>query len=213
MFRQSPRLWVNFYFPTIGSTEAPMREASTKCVDEYLASVWDRLRTALWEAQTQSMVEVHWQKWYYDWKIGAVGLKPGNLVLVKADAFKGKSKIKDRWEEDTCEVVHQIMTGIPSNKVMDQCRRTFICHQSWLLLIASKVGIPLCIGIHHAWDRCTSPTPCKPTSLWWCHKRVVVVWSPTALPARLLWGGLMRSYDFYCGHLPEHPLKMGEYLR
>ena len=31
------------------------------------------------------MVEAHCQKWYYDWKIGTVGLKPGNLVLVKAD--------------------------------------------------------------------------------------------------------------------------------
>ena len=39
MFRQQPRLLVNFYFPTIGSTEAPMREASAKCVDEYMASV------------------------------------------------------------------------------------------------------------------------------------------------------------------------------
>ena len=24
--------------------------------------------------------------------------------------------------------------------------------------------IPLCIGICHAWDRCTSPSPYKPTS-------------------------------------------------
>ena len=51
MFRQRPRLLVNFYFPTIGSTEAPTREASTKCVDKYVASIWDRLRTALQEAQ------------------------------------------------------------------------------------------------------------------------------------------------------------------
>ena len=45
------------------------------------------------------MVEACQQKWYYDRKIGAVNLKPGDLVLVKADAFKGKTKIKDRWEE------------------------------------------------------------------------------------------------------------------
>ena len=47
-------------------------------------------------------------------RIGTVNLKPGDLVLVKADAFKGKRKIKDRWEEDTCEVVHQIMTDVLS---------------------------------------------------------------------------------------------------
>ena len=163
MFGWRHRLLGNFYFPTIGSTEAPMREASSKHVDEYIASVWDRLRTTLWEAQNKSALEVHWQKWYYDQKIGAVNLKPGNLVLVKADAFKGKRKIKDRWEEDTCEVVHQIMTDIPSHEVTDQCGRSHILHQNQLLLIASEVGIPLYIGIPHAWDRCTSPTPCKPT--------------------------------------------------
>ena len=66
------------------------------------------------------MVEVCRQKWYYDRKIGAVNLKPGDLVLDKADAFKGRRKIKDRWEEDTWEVVHQITTDIPSYIVTNQ---------------------------------------------------------------------------------------------
>ena len=115
-----PRLPVDFVFPTIGSKEAPMREASTKIVDVYVASVWNRLRTTIQEAQAQLMVEACQQKWYYDQKIGKVNLKPGNLILVKADAFKGKRKIKDRWEEETWEVVHQIMTDVPSYEVMNQ---------------------------------------------------------------------------------------------
>ena len=36
-----------------------MREASAKYVDVYVASVWDRLRTALQEAQAQSIAETH----------------------------------------------------------------------------------------------------------------------------------------------------------
>ena len=44
-------------------------------------------------------------------------LKPGDLVLMKADAFKGKRKIKDRWEDEACEVLCQITTDIPSYKV------------------------------------------------------------------------------------------------
>ena len=96
MFRQWPGLLVNFIFPTVGSNEAPMRETSTKHVDEYVSSVWDRLRTALWEVQAQSMAEACTQKWYYDRKIGRVNLRPSNLILVKADAFKGKWKIKAR---------------------------------------------------------------------------------------------------------------------
>ena len=97
-----------------------MREASAKCVDQYVATVHDQLRAALQEAQAQSMAEVQQQEQYYDQKIGTMDLKPGDLVLGKVDAFKGKRKIRDRWEDEMCEVVHQIMTDIPSYEVMDQ---------------------------------------------------------------------------------------------
>ena len=46
------------------------------------------------------MAEARRQKQYYDQKIGTMNLKPGDLVLVKADAYKGKRKIRDRWEEE-----------------------------------------------------------------------------------------------------------------
>ena len=124
MSRHRLRLPVNFVFPTIGSNEAPTREASAKHVGVYIASIWDRFRTALWGVQAQSMVEAHRQKWYYDRKIGIVNLKPGNLVLMKANAWKGKRKIKDRWEEETWEVVHQITTDVPSYEVTNQHRRS-----------------------------------------------------------------------------------------
>ena len=110
------------------------------------------------------MAEACQQKWYYDHKIGAMNLKPGNLVLVKADTFKGKRKIRDRWKEETREVVCEIVTNVPSYKVADPHGWSCILHQNQLLLITSEAGVTLCIGVHHAWDRCTSPTPCKPTS-------------------------------------------------
>ena len=97
-----------------------MREASAKHVDVYIALVRDRFRTTLWEVQGKSTAEAHQQKWYYDRKIGAVNLKPGDLVLVKADAWKGKRKIKDRWEEETSEVMHQIAADVPSYEVTNQ---------------------------------------------------------------------------------------------
>ena len=97
-----------------------MREASARSVDVYTTSVRDRLRSALWEAQAQSTMEACQQKWYYDRKIGTVNLKPGDLVLVKADAWKGKRKIKDRWKEKTWEVVCQITADVPSYEVTNQ---------------------------------------------------------------------------------------------
>ena len=81
-----------------------MREASARSVDVYIASVIDQLRSTLWEAQAQLTAEACRQKPYYDRKIGTVNLKPGDLVPVKADAWKGKRKIKDWWDEDTQEV-------------------------------------------------------------------------------------------------------------
>ena len=81
-----------------------MREASARKVDTYVASVRDQLRGALREAQAQLTAEACQQKQYYDQRVGTVNLKSGNLVLVKADAWKGKRKIKDRWEEETWEV-------------------------------------------------------------------------------------------------------------
>ena len=142
-----------------------MREAPVKHVDVYVASAWDRLRTALQEVQAQSTVEACQQKWYHNRKIGTVNLKPGDLELVKVDAWKGKRKIKDRWEEETWEVVHQIVVDIPSYKVTNQHGWSQVLHQNWLLLVMSEIGIPLCMGSHHTWDRCTSSTPCKTTSV------------------------------------------------
>ena len=105
IFGQWPRLPVHFVFPTVGSNKAPMREVAARSVDVYIASVRDRLRSTLWEAQAQSTTEAHQQKQYYDRKMGAVNLKPGDLVLVKGDAWKGKRKIKGRWEDEAWEVV------------------------------------------------------------------------------------------------------------
>ena len=105
-----------------------MREASAKCMDVYVPSIRDRLRTALQEAQAQSTAEACQQEWSYDRKIGTVSLKPGDLVLVNAHACKGKRKIKDRLEEETWEVVHQIAADIPSYEVMSQCGQSQVLH-------------------------------------------------------------------------------------
>ena len=96
MFGCRPRLPVNFYFPTFRNAEASMRGTSAKGVDEYITTVHDQMRATLQEAQAQSMAEAQWQKLYYDQKIGPMELKPSDLVLVKADTFKEKRKIKDR---------------------------------------------------------------------------------------------------------------------
>ena len=61
MFGWRPRLPVNFYFPTFRSAEATTREVSTKCVDKYIATVWDQFWTTLCEAQAQTTAEACWK--------------------------------------------------------------------------------------------------------------------------------------------------------
>ena len=107
-----------------------MREALAKSVDVYVASVRDRLRSTLQEVQAQSTVEACQQKQYYERKIGTVNLKPGDLLLVKANALKGKRKIKNRWEEDIWDVVCQITTDIPSYKVTNLHGQSRVLHQN-----------------------------------------------------------------------------------
>ena len=76
------------------------------------------------------MAEAQRQKQYYNQKIGAMDLKPGDPVLVKADTFQGKRIIKDRQEDKPHEVVCQIATDIPLYKVMDQCGESCILHHN-----------------------------------------------------------------------------------
>ena len=46
-------------------------------------------------------------------KIGTVNTKPSDLVLVRVDAWKGKRKIKDKWDEESWEVSRKIAADVP----------------------------------------------------------------------------------------------------
>ena len=211
MFGHRPRLLVDVYFPTLRNAEVPKRGTSAKHVDEYVATVWDQLLTALQDAKAQSMAEVQRQKWYYGLKIGAIGLKPGNLVLVKADTFQGRRKVKDRWEDKPYKVVHLIMADIPLYEVKDQHGHSCNLHQNWLLLMASEAGVPICVGVCQVWDRCTSPIPANPTPRGSDSKTTPQeddgLWTHCIRPGRLPWGGSVESYSFSHGYQPEHPLR------
>ena len=64
--------------------------------------------------QAQSTAEAKRQKQYYDRKANVILLEQGDLVQAEADAYKGKRKLKDWWEEEPYEVVHLVTVGIPS---------------------------------------------------------------------------------------------------
>ena len=43
-------------------------------------------------------------------------LIPGDIVLMKLDAFQGKRKVKDQWSETEYKVVHQVTEDVPTYK-------------------------------------------------------------------------------------------------
>ena len=68
----------------------------------------------------QSTSEAERQKWNYHRKANAISLELGDLVLAKADAYRGRRKVKDQWEEKPYEVEHQVAEGIPSHLMKNQ---------------------------------------------------------------------------------------------
>ena len=83
-------------------------------VDHYVAELCEWLQEAFKEAQLQSTSEAERQKRYYDRKTNANSLEPSDLVLGKADAYRGRRKVKDQWEKELHKVECQIMEGVPS---------------------------------------------------------------------------------------------------
>ena len=76
---------------------------------------------------------------------------------------RGRLRIGGMKRLGRCHDKSQLMC--PLYEVTNQHRQSWVLHQNRLLLIMSEVGVPLCMGNHHTQDRCTSPTPCKTTSL------------------------------------------------
>ena len=73
-------------------------------VNHYFADLCVGLHKAFKEAQAQSTSEAERQRQYYDCKANAISLEPGDLVLAKVNAYKGKRKVKDQLEEEPYKV-------------------------------------------------------------------------------------------------------------
>ena len=64
-------------------------------------------------------------------------LVPGDIVLMKNDAFQGKQKVKDWWSETEYVVVHQVTDGMPAYEVKDEAGNIKTVHHNQLFLVAT----------------------------------------------------------------------------
>ena len=96
MLNYIPRIPIDFRFPTARMDQVT-RNKTIRKLDEMVAIERCRLRQALKEAQYQSNKEMVRQQRHYDQDTVQVNLLEGDIVLIKADGFKGKRKANDRW--------------------------------------------------------------------------------------------------------------------
>ena len=108
----------------------------TRTIDEYVASLYDRLQESLVIAQDCAAKEAQRQKRLYDCKVGAIELRPVDHVLVCLDAFRGqRRKLKNWWGDDLHTVVTHVADGIPAYVVKNnRTGKKKVVHQARLLL-------------------------------------------------------------------------------
>ena len=139
MFGRRPRLPIDLLLP--------MRRTQmlTHTIDEYIASLYDRLRESLAIAQDCAVKEAQRQKRLYDHKVGAIELRPGDHVLVCLDAFRGqRRKLKNWWGDDLHMVVSRMADGIPAYVVKNnRTGKKKVVHRAQLLLWLADYAEPV----------------------------------------------------------------------
>ena len=109
MFGRRPHLPIDLLFPTA------VQQGLTRTIDDYVLSLYERLKEGLPVARDSTIMEARRQKRHYNRKARAVELQPGDKVFVKLDAFCGqRRKLKNWWSGDLHMVVKCMVDGIPT---------------------------------------------------------------------------------------------------
>ena len=75
---------------------------------------------------------------------------PGDIVLMKNDAYQEKWKVKDQWSETEYAVVCQVADGVPAYEVKDEVGNIKTIHRNWLFLVAAPKRGHHALGSRHA---------------------------------------------------------------
>ena len=114
MFGRHPHLPVDYYFPMVSAFEHSCH------MPAYVMEVRRCFKEAYAEAHLQTNCKAKKQKHYYDRATSTAQLVPGDVVLMKNDAYQGKWKVKDWWSETEYVVVCQVADGVPAYEVKDE---------------------------------------------------------------------------------------------
>ena len=93
LFGRKAQMPVDCLFPTLHDSPHQAK------MEVSIAAMQKRLKEAFVVARHLTSQEAARQRCYYDHRVGAVALQPGDIVMAHADGFVGKKKVKDRWED------------------------------------------------------------------------------------------------------------------
>ena len=137
LFGRKSRMPVDCLFPTLRDSPHQAK------MEVSVAAMQKRLKEAFAVARHLTSQEAARQRRYYDRKAGAVALQPEDVVMVRADGFVGKWKVKDRWE-DGGFIVESQLEDWPVYKVRcptsdaRQKLKYRILHRNRLLLVTNE---------------------------------------------------------------------------
>ena len=137
LFGRKSRMPVDCLFPTLRDSPHQAK------MEVSVVAMQKRLKEAFAVARHLTSQEAARQRRYYDRKAGAVALQPGDIVMVRADGFVGKQKVKDRWE-DRGFIVESQLEDWPVYKVRcltsdgRQKPKYRILHRNRLLLVTDE---------------------------------------------------------------------------
>ena len=137
LFGRKARMPVDCLFPTLRDSPHQAR------MEVSVVAMQKRLKEAFAVARHLTSQEAARQRCYYDRRVGAVALQPGDIVMVSADGFVGKRKVKDRWEDGGFIVesqledwpVYKVWCPISDAKQKPKC---CILHRNRLLLVTNE---------------------------------------------------------------------------
>ena len=161
MFGRHPCIPVDYYFLTVSAYECSHH------MPAYITEVQKCSKEAYTEAHLQTNCKAEKQKHYYDRATSTAQLVPGDIVLMKNDAYQGKQKVKDRWSETEYVVVCQVADGIPAYEVKNEAGNVKTVHHNWLFLVATlkEAVMPLGAGVLISEENVVRSTHAEHTSL------------------------------------------------
>ena len=137
LFGRKARMPVDCLFPTLRDSPHQAR------MEVSVAAMQMRLKEAFAVARHLTSQEAARQRRYYDRRARAVALQPGDVVMVRADGFVGKRKVKDWWK-DGGFIVESQLEDWPVYKVRcptsdaKQKPKYHILHRNRLLLVTNE---------------------------------------------------------------------------